>query len=115
MSNPPLAPLLDHYDTQYRDVEGNQRVRCPVHEERSPSCTVNLGEGWFRCFHDESCKGDAYSLVMAVEGWDFVQAKQLVAELTGVDGPVKEQVEERRSTFRGGGGFKPPTRHRRFR
>jgi DNA primase len=103
-------------DIQYRAIDGMQKVCCPVHPESHPSCTVHLGEGWFRCFHDADCKGDGYALVMAVEGCTFPQAKERVKEMTGHEPGQREPERPKpRSVFRDGSGFRPKTRGRVLR
>lgn len=70
MSRPDIADLLDHYG-----VIGHRRmVPCPLHEDRTPSCSINYEKSLFNCF---SCGegGDSWSLIMKREGLDFEQAQ----------------------------------------
>src|SRR5690606_16731479 len=68
---PDLAEVLDWYDVPFNpDRDGNQRTSCPMHEDKTPSLSVNLGKGVLRCF---SCdlRGASWQLIMLKEGVDF--------------------------------------------
>ena len=74
---------------------------CPFHEERTPSFSVNAEEKLFHCF---GCQkgGDAIGFVMEVEGLDFPQAVEALAERFGVElkrereDPEEEERRKRR-------------------
>ena len=59
---------------------------CPFHHEKTASFHVVPDKGFYHCF---GCgqHGNAIDFVMAVEGVDFAQALQRLAELTGVPAP----------------------------
>src|SRR5690606_11938784 len=92
---PDLAEVLDWYDVPFNpERDGNQRVSCPMHEDKTPSLSVNLGKGVLRCF---SCdlRGASWQLIMMKEGVDFRGAVAFVAahqfgtrEERGSGGPV---------------------------
>jgi DNA primase len=48
--------------------------RCPFHNDRNPSFSVDPGRGWWRCF---GCgeSGDAAALVMRLRGMTFPEAR----------------------------------------
>lgn len=79
--------LLDRYK---RQAGGGVLIRCPVHEDSSPSCSVTIGPDrtvrW-RCFAC-SASGDALTLVGAVHGLDsrreFKQLLEVAAGLAGI-------------------------------
>ncbi|UZJ23740.1 CHC2 zinc finger domain-containing protein [Rhodococcus antarcticus] len=84
---PDLGALLDHYDVQRTD-RAVQMVQCPLHEDRTPSCSVHLEKGLWNC---KSCGegGDPYTLIELKEETNFVGARTIAATLglaTGVDG-----------------------------
>ncbi len=56
---------------------------CPFHAEKTPSFSVNAEEGFYYCF---GCKaaGDAISFLRAIEGCDFVEAVERLAERAGI-------------------------------
>lgn len=85
MDKPDIAAILEHYGANYVPL-GNRwrKVRCPFHEDRQASASVNTDEGKFKCFACD-VNGDAFDLVMWKEGTrDFVSAKQTVARILGV-------------------------------
>lgn len=56
---------------------------CPFHGEKTPSFSVAPEKQIFHCF---GCKigGNAYSFLMEIEGWSFIEAVQHLAEKAGV-------------------------------
>lgn len=60
--------------------------RCPFHDEKTPSFSVNRDDGVYYCF---GCKvhGDAIKFVMHLEGLDFPEALRFLAEKAGVELP----------------------------
>jgi DNA primase len=65
--------------TQLRRVGARWVGRCPFHEERTPSFSVSPEKKYYHCF---GCGvgGDVISFVREMEGLDFVQAVELLAE-----------------------------------
>jgi DNA primase len=59
---------------------------CPFHKEKTASFHVVPDRGFYHCF---GCgqHGNAIDFVMAIEGLDFGQALQRLAELTGLPAP----------------------------
>ena len=70
--------------TQLRRVGARWTGRCPFHEERTPSFSVNPVEKLFYCF---GCGkgGDLITFVRESEGLDFTEAVEWLAERTGID------------------------------
>jgi DNA primase len=69
--------------TQLRRVGARWTGRCPFHEERTPSFSVNAAEKLFYCF---GCGkgGDLITFVRESEGLDFTGAVEWLAGRTGV-------------------------------
>lgn len=78
------------------DLDGSQRqgtgllVRCPSHGDRTPSCSITIGNDGtirVRCFGCD-LSGDVFNLIAAVEGVsvrsDFPRVLRRAAELAGV-------------------------------
>jgi DNA primase len=89
--------------TQLRKVGARWTGRCPFHEERTPSFSVNAADKLFYCF---GCgkKGDLITFVEESEGLDFVGAIEwladryripLVYEETSPQAEAKRQRRER--------------------
>jgi DNA primase len=69
--------------TQLRRVGSRWTGRCPFHEERTPSFSVNAAEKLFYCF---GCGkgGDLITFVRETEGLDFAAAVEWLADRTHV-------------------------------
>ncbi len=78
-----MAAYLEHLGVQVHGGHGWRKVRCPFHDDRSPSATVSGDGGAFKC-HVCDVKGDVFSLVMANEGVDFIGAKQFIETELGL-------------------------------
>jgi DNA primase len=71
---------------------------CPFHDEHTPSFHVSTDKGLWYCF---GCRrgGDVYQFVMQVQGVEFREALELLAERTGVplaEARLSPAEEERR-------------------
>ena len=68
---------------------------CPFHKEKSPSFHVNPERGFYHCFgcHES---GDAIKFVQHVEGLEFTEAVQRLAERTGIELALHVTEVERR-------------------
>ncbi len=83
MSDKPelMVGILDEYDVRYNNHRaGWQSIRCPndlghANADQNPSARLNLTLGLIRCMGCD-LNGDAYTLVMAVEGINFLAAKE---------------------------------------
>jgi DNA primase len=75
--------------TQLRRVGARWTGRCPFHEERTPSFSVNPVEKLFFCF---GCGkgGDLIGFVKESEGLDFVEAVEWLADRTGIEVEYEE-------------------------
>lgn len=64
---------------------------CPFHQEKTPSFSVSPSKGFYKCF---GCGkgGNAYTFLMEMEGLNFPEAIQRVAEMTGV--PLPEPIDD---------------------
>jgi DNA primase len=69
--------------TQLRRVGARWTGRCPFHEERTPSFSVNAAEKLFYCF---GCGkgGDLITFVRESEGLDFTEAVEWLAGRAGI-------------------------------
>jgi DNA primase len=87
--------------TQLRKVGARWTGRCPFHDERTPSFSVNAADKLFYCF---GCgmKGDLITFVKETEGLDFVGAIEWLAERYRIPlayeetSPQAEATRERR-------------------
>ena len=65
---------------------------CPFHQEKTPSFSVSPTKGFYKCF---GCGkgGNAYTFLMEMEGLNFPEAIQRVAEMSGV--PLPEPIDDK--------------------
>ncbi|MCB0973141.1 MAG: DNA primase [Actinobacteria bacterium] len=58
--------------------------RCPFHSEKTPSFSVNPEMGVYYCFGCQA-SGDAITFVREIEGLDFVEAVERLADTVGIE------------------------------
>jgi DNA primase len=85
-----LIDLVSTRTELRRAGPGRYMGRCPFHEERSPSFSVDTGKGLYHCF---GCGvgGDAFRFVMDIEGLDFVGAMESLAQRYGIELTVEDE------------------------
>ncbi|HEX2026416.1 MAG TPA: DNA primase [Nitriliruptorales bacterium] len=72
--------VADH--TNLRRAGSRLKGLCPFHQEKTPSFTVDPGQGFYHCFGcDEG--GDVYTFLMKVEGLTFTEAVEQLARRVG--------------------------------
>ena len=77
-----MIDLVGHY-TQLRKAGANYSGRCPFHEERTPSFSVNPVEKLFYCFGC-GAGGNIFGFVQQKENLDFAAAVEFLADRYGV-------------------------------
>ena len=97
-----MVEIVGQY-TELRKAGANYSGRCPFHEERTPSFSVNPAEKLYYCF---GCGvgGNLFGFVQAKENLDFAAAVEYLADRYGI------QLEYEESSARG-----DAERHRRER
>jgi DNA primase len=93
-----IEPILRHYGAEHVPGErsGWRKMRCPFHDDTTASASVNNQYNSFKC-HSCPVWGDAYQIVMQVEGVSFAQAKSIaqgIAETDDADIPRKSSRRE---------------------
>lgn len=76
-----LVAVFDHYGLN-EPRYGEQMFKCPAHDDRKPSASVNRSKGLWHC-HACGAGGDAIALLQATEGWGYKQAAEFLTTLTG--------------------------------
>ena len=94
-----MVEVVGQY-TELRKSGANYTGRCPFHEERTPSFSVNPVEKLYYCFGC-GAGGDLIGFVMAKEDLDFPAAVEHLAEKYGVqleyeEGDARGEQERRR-------------------
>ena len=99
-----LDDLLDRVDivevidrrVKLKKTGKNYSARCPFHEERSPSFSVNPDKQFYYCFGC-GAGGNALTFVMEYENLEFPQAVDTLANSAGMTVP-REPGRSGRST-----------------
>lgn len=86
-----LVRLIEPY-APLKKKGANWMGCCPFHQEKTPSFSVNPAKGFYKCF---GCGkgGNAFTFLMEMEGLNFPEAIQRVAEMNGV--PLPEPVDDK--------------------
>lgn len=92
-----LVEVMGYFGVQLKKSGGDSwKARCPFHNEKTPSFTVNETRQRYKCF---GCGkgGDVFRFVMEQQGVDFPTAIHLLADRCGVIIPEKtyDSPEER--------------------
>lgn len=98
-----IRSQVDIVEVVGRFVELRKRGRnwvglCPFHSERTPSFTVTLDKGFFKCFGCGKA-GDVYSFLMEHQKMDFGQAVAFLAGQLGIDLP-RDRIDRTEDEFR---------------
>ena len=78
-----IVELVSHYLSLQR-AGRRMKACCPFHQEKTPSFYVDPERGFFECF---GCGvgGDIFSFVQQIEGLEFPEAMELLAQRAGLD------------------------------
>ena len=77
-----IVALIGEY-TPLKRVGRRYVGLCPFHSEKTASFSVNAEEGFYYCFGCRAA-GDSITFLRAIEGCDFVEAVERLAERAGV-------------------------------
>lgn len=83
----PIADIVGRYVRLVRRGREFSGL-CPFHQEKSPSFTISEEKGFYHCFGCNQ-NGNAVDFIMAIEGLDFGQAIQRLADITGLPTPMR--------------------------
>ena len=74
-----LAALMSHYGVR---ISGrlSQMTNCPLHEDRTPSLSVNIGKGLWNC-HSCGEGGNTLTLIALKEEVDYRRAREIAEQL----------------------------------
>jgi DNA primase len=86
-----LVRIIEPYARDLKKKGANWMACCPFHQEKTPSFSVNPQKGFYKCF---GCGkgGNAFTFLMEMEGLNFPEAIERVAEMAGV--PLPERVDD---------------------
>jgi len=87
-----IEPVLKALNLDY-EIKGEDAVlSCPFHEETIGSFRINLETGIHHCFGCNHSGGSIINFVMEYKKVGFVQALEIISELTGIELP--KEVDE---------------------
>lgn len=88
---------------------GWSKAKCPLHEDRTASASINEELGKFQCFACD-LHGDAWDFISVWQNLDFVGAKEYGKRFTPgeANGSVQQSGLLRRTNKKGGKTFVPP-------
>src|SRR5882757_6153674 len=84
--------------TQLRKVGGRYTGRCPFHDERTPSFSVNAVDKLYYCFGC-GAKGDLITFVRETEGLDFAGSIEWLAERFRVELEYEESSPDQAAAY----------------
>lgn len=119
MEKPDISVILEHYGATVPTRRGWFSIKCPFHDDRHNSATVNLDENAFCCFACQT-KGDGYAIIMQKEGVKFREAISITEGIFNKSGKVLPQRTTRsrgipRRTRHNDGGSNQGSLGRRLR
>lgn len=99
-----IADVARRY-MELRHAGGRWMGLCPFHQEKTPSFSINEDEGFYYCFGCQAA-GDVIDFFCKVNGLEFREGLQLLAEETGVqlteykaDPHAKEERDFKRQCY----------------
>jgi DNA primase len=63
---------------------------CPFHQEKTPSLSIDVGQGLFHCFGCQA-GGDVFKFVQETQGLDFSESVEYLASRAGI--PLQRDPE----------------------
>lgn len=96
---PPLSEMLTKDGHTLRRAGTAMFMRCPLHEEKSPSCQVDDAAGRFHCFGC-GAGGDIFDYYVKSHGYSFQDALAKLAGIAGIGPEVHDSASPRAITPR---------------
>jgi len=94
----PIRELVGRYVALKPAGKGRWKGLCPFHQEKTPSFHVDESKGLCYCF---GCKagGDIFGFLQKIEGIDFREALERLAQETGVELPESRSQGKKRELY----------------
>ena len=105
------ADIVDVIDrrVKLKKTGKNYSARCPFHEEKTPSFSVNPDKQFYYCFGC-GATGNAIGFIMDYENMEFPQAVETLAGNLGMEVPREQTSGRQGSAGSGGGPSEPPNK-----
>lgn len=97
-----IVETVGTYVTDLKKAGRTYKARCPFHNEKTPSFTVDPERGTWHCFGACSTGGDVVNFVGRIEGLEFREALRVCAERAGIEfrAPSPREREQREANER---------------
>ncbi|MDA0331999.1 MAG: DNA primase [Proteobacteria bacterium] len=88
------VPLSDIIGRRVKLIRKGRRFSglCPFHSEKTPSFSVVDDDGFYHCFGC-GAHGDAISFLREIDGLDFMEAVERLADMAGLVMPKSTQID----------------------
>ncbi|MEL7282607.1 MAG: CHC2 zinc finger domain-containing protein [Pseudomonadota bacterium] len=84
-NNTPMAAVLDHYNLDTPAKGGDQvMIKSPFYDDKTPSCSVNLARGIFKCFGSGN-KGNVLEFIALMEDLPENSSREYKAALQALE------------------------------
>lgn len=92
---PAIDAILEHYGSRpVSHRHGWFSIKCPFHDDRHASATVNVDDNAFCCFACQ-IKGDGFAIIMQKEGVKFREAISIAQGILESSGQVLRERDSR--------------------
>jgi DNA primase len=75
--------VLSHYNLTPLGKGAKWSILCPFHNEKKPSCSINLDKRVFHCFGC-GAKGNVLDFIVRMEGCSLTEGAEKLAEICGI-------------------------------
>jgi DNA primase len=98
--------VLANYGLETTGQAAERMTKCPFHDDRSPSCSLNLDKKVFHCF---ACgeKGTILDFVARMESCSITEAARLLAEWCNIAGSLSAVASESEVRIKRSAGNQP--------
>ncbi len=90
-----IVSYVQRFVPSLKKAGRNHKACCPFHNENTPSFVVNPQRQTWHCFGACSEGGDLFTFAQKIQGWDFKEALQELAQEAGVQ--LRQQTPQQRT------------------
>ena len=91
-----IATLVARLGVEVVVTRGKAKMRCAFHDEKTPSCLLDLSDNHFHCFGCDA-HGDVFALVGHLRNCSYPETLDWISEVTGLPRPVQHPEAAARS------------------
>jgi len=90
-----IVSYVQRFVPSLKKAGRNHKACCPFHNEKTPSFVVNPERQTWHCFGACSEGGDLFTFAQKINGWDFKEALQELAQEAGVQ--LRQQTPQQQT------------------